>query len=288
METKTVTFDFFRVQVEGTTLDTILNETFAEDEEERNEMIRGHVYRLQELQKRGSLMVGEMLRLRMDDAALKARASGGPPDLVPLLEDEGLAEETAFAFHPKLKVLALQRHKFGTSPWTLSGYLEQASGFSPIVFEPILEKGALQKLAKMNDIRAFDFQVAGANQEIYDGLGLGMKELGRLANRTGAPQVRLRMSMGHATGSMAGDAVKTLARALFDRAAVGEVTRIRITGRDPSGELEPLDLLRHRMVEFAEIELDGKRMPHVKRAAALRQAFEHRNDELIEMFEGLP
>jgi len=285
METRTVSMDFFRVTVKAADFGKLLRDIAGDAEEDRNVTLKGHVYRLQQLQKQGQLLIGEMVRLRMDEAALKARLSGGEPDLISLLEDEGLADETAFAYHAGLQVLVMQRHKFGTSPWALAGYVEEASGFAPVLFEPILERDALRKMAKMKNMRVLDFQIAGVEQRVYEGLGLSLKELGRLSGRLGAPQVRVRLSMGHASGSMDDDEVKRLATALLEKVDEGNVTRIRITGRDSSGNLEPLDLLRHRMVEFAEVELDGKRMPHRARAAALATAFEKRDAELRSMIE---
>lgn len=246
--------------------------------------------RLHEAASSGQYWEGDIIRIRMDELPLVVSLHGDT-ETVDLEDDQGIGEETAFRYHARLRVLALQRNRTGVSASAFARYFEDMGDLEgPIILEPVLELDTLERLNAIRTVGKFEIRLAGVSNigELFQGQDAAVEQLITAANEFRAPTMTVTLSMGHQRdGSLTTRAVKHAARALRrlvsnDR---GEIKRIVISGRTDAGEKDVIDLVKDRMVEVREVELDqDRRVPSVVRLAALREACRNRGQELRRMF----
>jgi hypothetical protein len=304
---KKFTIDFYRVVMPedaNATFEDVLDAVAAlpANDEQRNVEIRGTPVRLHDLAIRGQrLRHGELVRIRMDEMPVRASLTG---DLDPFdfEDDEGVGEETAFLYHRGLQVLVLQRNRIGVSNYGFVQYFQahaeellDLDGW--ITLEPVIEPETMARLRDTRIIRKLDVRFAGVHdpqrlaREAEDtGPAPGVSKMLDLIETFAAPAAHIELSMGHErTGTLAVDRVKRTARRLMniggDRRPEGQVKRIEITGKTGDDEPVFLDLLRDRMIEIGEGELDAeRRLPYNVRYRALRNAYSERRDQLRALF----
>jgi hypothetical protein len=127
----------------------------------RNLEVSGAPIRLQESAAWQHCVEGEMVRIRMDMLPRKASLAGDLDDL-DLDADEGLGEESAFLYDPRMRVLLIQRNRTGVSASSLAWYFKEKGNLGdPINLEPVLQRGVMQKLARMQAVRRLDITVSG-------------------------------------------------------------------------------------------------------------------------------
>jgi hypothetical protein len=233
---------------------------------------------------------GEMVRIRMEMLPRKASLDGVIEDL-DFEDDEGLGEETAFLYHPAMRILAIQRNRTGVSASTLvwyfkeKGHLEQA-----IDIAPVLQRGVMQRLAEIQTVRRLEIGVAGLDRGlILQNGGHGVGDIVRLSEELRAPRVSISLSMGHQRrGGLMLDRVVALARNLRNLAGDhhDEIQKIEISGIDGADEKVVLDLIEERMtdVQFVQPE-ESRTIPYRARRDAVREAWTKRREELVEMFQ---
>lgn len=286
--------DFYQVVMPG-----VANVTFEQiiaqiisltPEEMRNAQVKGHYIRLQEADNFYNYWEGDLIRIRMDEMPLKASLAGVVEPFI-LADNEGVGEETAFLYHPQTRILAIQYNRYGVSASQLARYFHEKSGIlGDIALFPVIQEDAIERLARMRGIRRFEIRVAGQqNARIFRELGYGVGAVSNLINEFQAPSVSITFSMGHhRRGSLYRDAIQGTINGLLtisgnDRS---QVEKIQISGRGEDGdEVRVIDLLRDRMSERVDINLDGyRRLSSAGRRAAVREAWERRSAELMRMF----
>jgi len=238
------------------------------------------------LAKSGTLWEGNATRVRMD--ALPALASlGGDLAELPIANDQGLGEETAFAYGSNLDVIAIQLNHFGVSASRLARYFSEAVGSSgPIVFEPIVNESAWAQLAKFGSIRAVEIGVAGLGTNVaVDTDDLAVESVVNLSKLTSAPTVHVKLAMGYAQGSMPVNAVRSFVRHIkgaFTHAGL-ETTKLRVVGRGEDAGTTVLDLLDAHLTRRSPVEYDprrSRRIPYDARVYAVRHAWTECEPEL--------
>ena len=204
-------------------------------------------------------------------------------------------------YHRGLQVLVLQRNRLGVSNYGFVQYFQahaeellDLDGW--ITLEPVIEPETMARLQETRIVRRFDVRFAGVHdprqltQEAEEpGPAPGVSKMLDLIDTFGAPAAHIELSMGHErTGTLAVQSVKRTARRLMRISGdgrEGRVKRIEITGRTEDDEPVFLDLLRDRMIEIGEGELDSeRRLPYNVRYRALRTAHNERRDQLRALF----
>lgn len=298
MPTKQMKIDFYRVEMPpefGGTFARLLQQisTMPLDDSRNAQAIgsnREDRIRLQEASSSHQRWEGDMIRIRMDELPLVASLDG-KTEPVDLEDDEGIGEETAFRYHSGLRVLALQRNRTGVSAYAFARYFELMGELDEtIILEPVLELDTLNRLNAIHDVTKFEIRFAGLRNigEIFQGQDATIKQFITVADQFRAPTMTVTLSMGHARdGFLATSKVKRVARALrrlvsSDR---GAVKRIEISGHSDTDEKDVIDLLKDRMIEIRDVELDAdRRVPYGSRLSALRDACRSRQQELRRMF----
>lgn len=285
---KKISVDFYRVEMPMQTTETfnsVLHRVEGSpDDASRNVEMGGYAYRLQHANFEAELGEGEMVRIRMDEVPLKAKLSGyvAPFELE---DDEGIAEDTAFLFYRPTNVLVMQRSRIGVSAARLAGYLESRGGLDgPIIFDPLLQKNALQRLNALNAIRKVDVRLARVDHpEHLKDEAHGLNGVIELLGQFDAPDVALTLSMGRLRGSLGVvdclQTIKTLNRVAKENEH--NVTKLEVHGQRGPQEPEIIDLVKDRMVETFELEVDHqRRISYEARRLALREALRRRMKEV--------
>jgi len=289
-----IKIDFYRVQMPEdtqTTFEQIIDRVrIGPNDANRNEDYRGVPVRLQESSAQGDWRYAEMIRIRLDEVPLRASLSVGSIGPFDFEEDEGIGEETAFLYNTNLRVMALQRNRFGVSPNMISLYFTMKGHTNRfIVLQPIIQLDAFRRVSKFGIIRKFDIRIAGLeNFQDFRGMGYSGHALAGLMENFRAPTVSVSLSMGKGSrrGSLSIEAIMDEIRSAMRLSESNAVQKIEVTGREYNeAEIEVIDLLKDRMTEMVEVQLDqNRRIPYEGRKTALREALRRRSDELARMF----
>lgn len=288
MSEKYLNIDFYRVRVEDrenrTFLDLLEVIRALPDDEGRAQTRTDDAIRLQTVNRSTAYWRGDMLRIRMNEAPVKAKRSGETKP-IDFDEDEGLGEETAFLFHPATNVLVVQRNRSGVSASALAKYFKILGKVKAIKFESILKEDALQRIARMQNISTFEVHFAGVqNGHNLRGRGHSAGSMYAMLNQFQAPNATIKLSMGRKPGRLQ-NVVNAVADLFGDQAEAQpqEVKRVIVIGSEGEDEERTLiDLLQDRLSESIVVEVrDGERITSAQRFKALNAAWE-RNQTYLE------
>lgn len=261
----------------------------AADSPQRNVDVNGPI-RLLSSTHEDACWHGEMIRIRMDEIPIRASLRGDV-DLFDLEDDEGVGEETGFMYVPRTKTLVLQRNRLSVSASAWATYFKvQAKLDDFIVLLPIIEPGTMARLNEIQEIRQIDIRFAGIrNPDELKKKSVGVEKMMELLDTFDAPSARLYLSMGHdKRGGLNRKVAKTALLKLLGaaRADGGNViAKLEISGRTADEELQVVDLLRDRMIERDELDLDvNRRWPYSRRKKSLYDAWKRRETQLLAQF----
>jgi hypothetical protein len=285
---KFLNIDFYRVKVEDkedrTFLQLLELVQAMPDDEGRAQNRTDDAIRLQSIKKSASAWRGEMLRIRMNEAPVKAKRSG-ETKAIDFDEDEGLGEETAFLFNVATSILVMQRNRSGVSGSALAKYFKVLGKVKAITFECILKEDALNRIAKMQNINTFEVHFAGVqNGQSLKGKGHSAKAMYTMLDEFQAPNATIRLSAGRKQGTLQ-NVVNAVADLFGNQADAhpAEVKRVIVIGSEGDGEEKTLiDLLQDRLSELVIVEVkDGERITSAQRFKALNTAWD-RNQSYLE------
>jgi len=285
---KSMKIDYYRVLIgeeDQQNFDSIIEKisNFPNDES-RNYFHNNIPIRLQEMEKREHLWIGDMVKIRLNDIPPKTKMSGRQID-IDLDEDEGLGEETAFLYDQDVRVLVLQRNYTAVTAAGFTSYFKYFGNVKKLNLLPVVKPEAYQRMEKMNIVRRFEIDFAGLqNLSIAKGSGKGANAMVDLANETDSPYQKVILSMGNQKGTIA--RIRSFVEevlSLFKE----NVKKIKITGKEfIDGETEIIDLLEDRMVDIEELDLPrgDHDLARKIRKQALYRAWNNRIPELEMMF----
>ncbi len=206
------------------------------------------------------LWEGDMVRIRMDYVPPKAKIAGGITPLK-LANDEGIGEETAFLFDPKLNILVTQRNRYSVSANALASYIfEKAKLPDFVVFAPIIRAEAFEKLRKMTSVRKFQVNFARiTNIAPLKNIDAGVGQMVSILENYGGFAGNIAVSMGHFQGELlTNQIIGTAKRLLGIQSTENQVSKIIVNGRDENNVQEILDLLDYRLVKEKKFEVDRR------------------------------
>lgn len=234
------------------------------NDESRNEDYYGAPIRLQHYLEQGGLLLGDMVKIRMDDIPPKTSLAGREED-IELESDEGLGEGTAFCYDPSNSVLSIQRNRYAVTASAFVYYIEEKGGIEPIEFKPILREDAYRRMAGMSDHRKFEIAVAPLNNlNMFKGQGKSVDSIVNLVKEFESPTINITMSMGNRRGGLK-QVLRNAQRLLEirDNTSDGEagerpaVTKILVSGKpDENTPTEVVDLIEDRFVDEIKVEYD--------------------------------
>lgn len=217
---------------------------------------------------------GDFVRIRMNEAPPIVRINGDWTE-IPLEDDQGIGEESAWWADPAREIIAIQRSRF-VSIKALASYFSSVTRNQQIFsFLPILRKKAYGRLLKMSEVRSVSVRVAAPNPTLVKEAGYGptaaTKIIGDLAI-AGAMEIEVKGSVkGHHRLSAA--AVQRLINGLMES---GPLSSAKVRGRmgddDPIEEYDILkDRLRYR-VDVGAVRGPSRVVPYRTRRDAIRKA----------------
>ena len=225
-----------------------------------------------------------MLRIRLNEAPVKAKLNGQTSDIV-LDQDEGLGEETAFLYHLATDLLLMQRNRSGVSASALAKYLKVLCKARDVTFECVLKPDALERITHMQTIQTFEIQFAGVqNGQNLKNKGHSAKAMYQMLDEFQAPNATIKLSAGKKQNTLQN--VANAVTQLFGNQAEGapkEVRRVIVVGNDGNDDERAIvDLFQDRLSEFVQVEVkDGERISNAQRFKALTTAWE-RNQAYLE------
>jgi len=235
----------------------------------------------------GGAIVVDFVKIKMDEDALVARASGGYPTMLQLEEDQGVASQTSILFDPRLNIAAIQRVRRGVSGAKIGKYIQLQTGTTPINLQPVLTQEAIQKLARMTSFSRFEFSIARLeNLEAFKSSDCGPEEVANLQKAFKAPRVRVALSVGRSPSATleAGIVRKTIER-IQQVVGLGGRATMEVKGTLEDGNLEILKLTDLLMTERVAREVDGttRGLSTAAVRSALHECWNRRKDELSRM-----
>jgi hypothetical protein len=285
---KFLNIDFYRVKVQdkaARTFPDLLDVVHSlPDGPDRAQLRSDDAIRLQAVKKTASAWWGEMLRIRMNEAPVKAKLSG-QTTAIPLDDDEGIGEETAFFYHLDTGILLLQRNRAGVSASAFAKYIRLLAKAQTIEFECILKEDALNRIIRMQSVHTFEVHFAGVED------GHNLRDRGRSArtiyqvlDEFQAPNATIRLSVGRKRGTLR-NVASAVTQLFGNQADQGqrEVKKLLVIGSEGEDEERTLvDLFQDKLAETVTVEvLDGERLGTAQRYRALGFAWE-RNHTYLE------
>jgi hypothetical protein len=290
---KTVTFDFWQIEMPpnlGSFSDLLERAALVQPLAARVKTVGDRTLRLETIRRHERLFTGDILKLRMDELPGVASLSTPRQDL-PLNVDQGITEETAFAFDPQNNCLITQRNFYGASATVITGYLCELANFQGVVTcNAIVSDAGFTRLESMPTVKKLIFKVARPrNGTIGRARETSVGQAIQMLDDVGAMQVEMTMSVGRFNSSLNRTKVLAMVRELIGlRQADGEtVEKVLITGRDENDERDMFDLLEYRVLSIQEIPIDPARrtMTSDSRMNAAIRAFRDRGVQITAILQ---
>lgn len=301
---KKIIVDFYRIELANvqTKFEQLLQKIIALPRKERTVDVRLTPINLYDASQDGDFWHGEITRIRMIDPPVKASRDGEVED-IPLDEDEGIGEKTAFLYHCSTRVLLLQTTHSGVSISTFLQYFQTICQNTRISADPILQPQAMKKLGQMHDIQKFEVRVAGLDNpgKLFQEDDLAIGTFQKIADDFCAPMMNITLSVGNKKDrSLSIDNVVRIAKNLVIKSSEQlekpggkqqKVNTIRITGSTMDSEENEattklfVDLLRDRMRERVDVRIQGRgNISYSIRIQALETAWQRREKEILALF----
>jgi len=288
--TRSINVDFFQVETpEGISFADLVDSVNIIPIERRNHRygIEAPV-RMQTAVINGDNINGDMIRIRMDEVPLKASLQGGT-EFITLRDDEGIGEDTAFFYFKPFNVLLLQRNRYAVSASAFALYFKTMCDVNYIFLNPILRTDIMLRLRQMSIFRKFNVKIAGIqNSEMFRGHVGGVGSIIDCKDQYEAPNITVNVSMGRARGSLSlGNVMESIQ--YFFRISHDNNRMVKkldvFAQEDYTSEIEYLDILKARIVEKIDVNLDhNRRLPYENRSQALSDAWSRRRGELSTRF----
>jgi hypothetical protein len=295
---RTLRIGFYEVTVQNdppVTFDEILQRfaTTVPDDERRTLEPGDSPIRLQWVRLNQTTWAGELLRIRLHEDLTKARTNGRQ-ERIEFGPDEGLGEETAFLFHPGTRTLVVHEQRGAVPVSAIPKYFKTFGEVRGVTITPRLKPEALERVARMTAIHAFEVQFGGigTGTPLRDA-GLSAGALLNVLDAFRAPKAWIRVEVPKPRGRHQDRGslrnVVDAARGLLGlQRAEGLVEKLIVVGADPDGGLEEsvINLLEDRLIELVPVQLNGdERIAEQHRHNAVRTAWNtHR--EAIERVYG--
>lgn len=250
---------------------------------------------------------GDLIRLKhatinswndcCEGSLVKNRISNTPPgkmDLqgkdspLDLKEDEGIYEETAFLYNPRLSVLLLQRNKTAVLDGDFVRYFKAKGGTNcEIELSPILKKDVLDRLDKLTEVKKLVIKLKGPENltPLKGQEGLLDLQMLELAKELRAVEYTISVSSGRKKENFLSSKAKDIAKKIFRHSSEQslEVKKIEIGGINQDDERDYLDLISDRMTEKHSIKYTGKHILYTDKQDALRKIWEKYSLDLESM-----
>ena len=266
MGEKSFKVNFFQVDLmhnDGSFADLLTRAAnLSEDQRNANDDIRLDNV---EFDDRIRVWFGALIKIRMTNLPEKINQISGQRDLLPISDDEGIAEMSAFLYDPQINIILIQKSQFGPSISKLSDFFAEKFLTLPMDFRVILKTDVLEKLQRMDKLYRFELKAARLRPDLFANSRSVSGLLNSLGN-TGYAKLDIKLSADKRTGLARW--LKNFANTLATGISAEGIDRVKVgvTYRDGGGDM--LDLLQCKMEE--EVSLDN--VPRTILFAARKEA----------------
>jgi hypothetical protein len=260
---RSLTIDFYKTEDgNGNDLDIgpFITQAFAIGVQQRVVDFGDSFVLLNNVRQRGPLLLGEIVKVRMNDLPNKVSRTTGVPADLGLRADEGIGRQAHFLFDPHRRALLLQRDRDVHHPAFREGVAQPAN--ADFILSLIFKQDALERLNRMQVVRKVSFRLArpqnaAAFRDFAPSVGHAMD----LMNENNGLFIDVNISVGKQREvSLARQAVLNFTRELVGRRGV-EVRKVVVSGReDPDSAIEIIDLFEDRLIYKGAADFQGRRL----------------------------
>lgn len=272
MPTKKYRIEF----LQGISLDgaPLVSDAFRQAEDEGLQVLAIGAYRFElrdfAFAQNGQSCRGVFAKYR-PDALPHVGKPGGDEREIQLHRDEEIIEKNHFLFYARRQVLVFQTHREGCSTRQLGQYLTNIAG-GTIAFAPILQGESLQRLADGNArAKSIEITFARPHEQMMADHPLSRSLIRMLADGGGhtahikiTPPRRRHLTI---------DVQDTMAR-LMDNLDVS-LAKVKL---ESDGVDHCVDLIADRLLDYREVELNGKYPNSQEMFNALRESYDEHKD----------
>lgn len=250
---------------------------------------RGEMYRLflesAKEYKNGTVM-GTVARVRMHGLPGKFRGTDFSLNDLDLAETDGVAEEVSFLISHELQTIALQRNG-GFRSTSVEDFLTEITEI-PVAFDP---KVRVDKLSRLNGIEEFTEVSFKLSQPLNDsdfddtlpGVGMTIRDAAQIGTLA-TVELTIRLRTGEDNPQNVGT-IRKLLRKLDGRE---DAIKISAKGRRPNSKIEPVDLIRDRIVAGDNVKYGNSRRLDGKQCRLLLRKAMSTNQLFLEGLLGKP
>jgi hypothetical protein len=273
-----VNVDFYKVRDEGVgriEFRNALRAAMMSRGANRSREVFGERVDLYECHESGSLIEGEIGRVRMNDTPAIANPDCSVAEIA-LEDDQGIAERTAFLYDSKLSVLALHVKREAVSASRIAGFCDRYSrnDIESFSLNPILRPDAAQKFRSMNVIKKVEVEYTRGAENVINNPDQSTRSFVRNLETLQGETLSVTVSSGRRKENrLSLERVRDLVRAALtgrDEA----VQKLTISGRNAGDEKLFIDLLEDRLRVPLYIEFRGRIPSYDQRRRAVRHAYE--------------
>lgn len=235
------------------------------------------------------IILGNVTKIRMKEIPVKASLDGQKTP-IPLKNNEGIGEETAFLFVKSLNILIFQYNFNSIRAGKFIEYINKHCSVNGLVeLLPVVKIDTYNRLLKMAEPTALEISVAElSSPAVLNSEINSIKMLARANDAIKAPVVSIKYSLGRSHsekgyGARLMECVNDLRRFLTNG---GKVTKLKISGKmDSESNTEVLDLLADRLISDVSLENPIATIPPETRIAKIKEAWIRTSADLKSMFE---
>lgn len=286
--TKRVAFDFWQIETPAgqPNFAEILRQASQIDQlQARVRELGNRTLRYEILRRESRLYVGDLIKLRMDELPGMASESTPRQDL-PLRQDQGITEETAFAFDTQTSALITQKNFFGPSASLLVEYFRVLTNYQgAISCNLLVSEEGFQKLSSMRRIKKMVFKVARPQRgTIARAKNTSVGGALSILDDLSAMNVEMGVSVGRYDSELDKSRVIATVRDLLRLKQNNDeaVEKILVTGKDEEDSRDMFDLLEYRLRSYQDVAVDPahRTMTASARINGVINAFRQKGDEL--------
>lgn len=249
--------------------------------ENRSRMVLGERIDLYVCERSDSIIEGEIGRVRMNDTPAIANPDCTVAE-IPLDDDQGIAERTAFLYDCDRGILVLHAKREAASASRVAGFCNYFRGrdVEPFSLSPILRPNAERKFRSMQRVRKIEVEYSrGAQQAMPNPDSSTRSFVKGLADMEGET-LFVAISAGRKRRSeLSLERVREVVRtALTGREEV--VRKLTVSGTGAGDEALLIDLLEDRLRANVAISFRGRTPSYEQRRVAVRKAHSSHTTEL--------
>ena len=227
------------------------------------------------------LWTGAITKIRMESLPERMNQKTGACSSLPISDDEGIAETTAFLFDPAINILLTQRSSYGPRESVLAEYVQKKCNSLPFEINVVLKKDMYERLKNVATLYRLECATAKLSPDAFS----SNKSAGSFLRSLGTTDyVSINLILTAEKKQGLAPWIKDLALLLIKNIS-GRYKKLRIGSTFTDGSTDILDLLSAKKEEIISLERDSFRtISFITRKGILSTAYATNKENLYELF----